>query len=114
MKRRGFIRALATTPAVPALLAQQAPPAGSPATVPGGRGAARGGPGRGGGGGEEVPKNPHTEGKGGGGGGQDVPKIPLADENEAAEGVHKFFTAPQFATLRKLGGVLVPPVKGNV
>ena len=38
----------------------------------------------------------------------------MADENEAAEGVHKFFTPPQFATLKKLGGVLIPPVKGNV
>lgn len=99
MKRRGFIRALAATPAVPALIAQQsapqtAPPATPVVPLPGGRGAGRGG--------------------GRGGAAADVPHIPLTSGNDVAEGVHRFFTAPQYATLRKLGAILVPPVKENI
>src|SRR4051794_10095376 len=93
MKRRGFIRALAAVPAVPALVAQQPIPATG---LPGaGRAAARGLQGRGGAG---------TEG----------PKISLADANEGAEGNPHFFNAAQFATLHKLASVLMPPVKGNI
>ena len=92
MKRRGFIRALAATPAVPALIAQQ-PAAPAP------------------------PQAPPAAGRGGGGRGfgpTDPPHIPLVESNDVAAGGRKFFTAAQFGTLKKLGAVLVPPVKGNI
>jgi hypothetical protein len=31
-----------------------------------------------------------------------------------AEGGRRFFTVPQFATLKKLGAIFVPPLKGNI
>lgn len=90
MKRRGFIRALATTPAASALLAQQ--PA-APASQAPGRGAGRGG------------------GRGAAG---EVQQLPLTSANDVAESGRRFFTVPQYATLRKLGATFVPPLKGNV
>lgn len=78
---------MAATPAVPALLA----PTPVPAQAPGaGRAGGRGG----------APTDP--------------PRIPLTDANETSEGGRKFFTAPQFATLKKLGAILLPPLKGNI
>lgn len=99
MKRRGFIKAIAVTPTVTTLVAQQ--PANPPATTspaaspaaPGGRG------GRGG---------------GGRGGAQEVPHIELTSVDETADTATHFFTAQQFATLKKLGAMLVPPIKGSV
>lgn len=82
---------MAATPAVPALLAQNPVPAPVPGVGrAGGRGVGRGG----------APTDP--------------PKIPLADAGETSEGGRKFFTAAQFATLKKLGSILLPPLKGNI
>jgi len=81
MKRRRFLKAIAATPAVPALVAQQ--------TAPPGRG-------------------------GGGRGAQEVAHIELAEAAEFAEPVSKFFSAQEFAALKKLSGLLVPPVAGNI
>jgi hypothetical protein len=88
MKRRRFIKALAAVPAVPALVAQQAAPPQP------GRGA------RGGGGGR--------------GGAQEVAQLPLAEADAIADPVARFFTAQQFAALRRLSGILVPPGAGNI
>jgi Gluconate 2-dehydrogenase subunit 3 len=97
MKRRRFIKAIAAAPAVPALLAQQPPAAALPATpVPPlapGRGAGRGGPGR--------------------GGAQEVAHIELTELDAVAETTPKFFTPTQFAALRKLSAILLPPLKGS-
>src|SRR6266853_972304 len=86
MRRRRFISAIAAAPAVPALLAQQAQQA-PPATPPG---------------------------RGRGGGGASVPRIAVIESDEAADTVARYFSPLQFATLRKLAGVLVPPVKGSI
>ena len=92
MKRRRFLQALSTAPAVPALV-QQSDAQQVPATVP-------------------APAEPGRSGRGGATG--QVPHIPVGTPDDSADTVAKFFTAGQFATLRKLAGILVPPVKGNV
>jgi Gluconate 2-dehydrogenase subunit 3 len=94
MKRRRFIKAIAAAPAAPALLAQQPPaPAATTAPPPApGRGAGRGGLGR---------------------GAQEVAHIELTELDAVAEITPKFFTPTQFAALRKLSGVLLPPLKGS-
>ncbi len=85
MKRRRFLQALSTAPAVPALV--QEANAQQPGRAGGGRGT---------------------------GAATDIPHIPVAAPDDAADTVAKFFTPAQFATLRKLAGILVPPVKGNL
>lgn len=88
MKRRRFISAVAAAPAVPALLAQQTTQTPPPAPAPGrGRG---------------------------GFGAQAVPRIPVTGPDETAATVNKFFSPAQFAALRKLAGIMVPPVKGSI
>ncbi len=96
MKRRRFLTALAAAPAAPALLAQQrvqqrvqqsaesTPPA-APA----------------------PPANPP------GLGAQNVRKIEVTVPDGVAEPEARFFNAPQFAALRRLSEVLMPPLKGN-
>jgi hypothetical protein len=42
-----------------------------------------------------------------------VPKLPTVESDLTAEAAPHFFTAVQFATLRKLGATLMPPLKGN-
>jgi hypothetical protein len=95
MKRRRFITAIAAAPVAPALLAQQQTPV-SPATpaapAPVGRGGGRGGGGR---------------------GAQVVPQIELTELDAVGDTTPKFFTAAQFAALRKLSGILLPPLKGS-
>jgi hypothetical protein len=86
MKRRRFLQAVAATPAVSALVAQQ-PPTPPPASAPAGRG--------------------------GGFGPTSVEKLKSIEADTAGEGKPSFFTAAQFAALRKLGEVLMPPVKNN-
>jgi hypothetical protein len=89
MKRRRFIKALAAAPAVPALVAQQSatpvpPGAASPQAGPGGRAT------------------------------QEAARLSLAEAGEVADTVAHFFTTQQFAALRKLSGILVPPVGHNI
>jgi len=43
-----------------------------------------------------------------------VPRVPLVEVDEAADTVARYFSPAQFATLRKLAGILVPPIKGNI
>jgi hypothetical protein len=43
-----------------------------------------------------------------------VPRIPLVEADETADTVARYFSPIQLATLRKLAGILVPPVKGNI
>lgn len=91
MKRRRFMQALAAVPAAP-LVAQQAvaqqaaQPAAAPQTPPGGRF----------------------------GGAQAAPPLQTtAAETVADPAPPSFFNGQQFAALRKLGGLLQPPLKGN-
>lgn len=92
------MQALVAAPAVPLVAqqaAQQAPPATPPAAPPG-----------------AVP--------GGGRGGrfgaaQPTPALQTTAADLVADPVNpRFFTAAQFAALRKLGGLLQPPLKGNL
>jgi hypothetical protein len=94
MKRRRFMQALAAAPAVPAL-AQQVRPAGPAA---GGNAPA---PGRGRG------------GRGSFGAEQGVKQFDLTEPDAVAETTARFFTAAQFGALKKLSGVLMPPMGGN-
>ncbi|MDQ6700192.1 MAG: gluconate 2-dehydrogenase subunit 3 family protein [Acidobacteriota bacterium] len=89
MKRRNFVRALTAVSAAPALLAQQQP-AGQPA--PG------------------VPANPTQPVEPPRQAGGELPKFDMAVPDAAAEMMPDFFTAQQFAALRKLCGVLMPAV----
>jgi Gluconate 2-dehydrogenase subunit 3 len=41
------------------------------------------------------------------------PKIETVATDQAAEPVLRFFTAPQFAALRRLSGILMPPLNGS-
>lgn len=89
MKRRHFVKALAAVPAAPALVAQQQP-AGQPA--PG------------------VPANPTQPVEPPPRAGGELPKFDIAVPDAAAEMMPDFFTARQFAALRKLCAILMPPV----
>ena len=90
MKRRRFLQTIAATPAVP-LAAQQAasaPPAQAPAGGRGGGGAFRG---------MQSPQPLET----------------TATDEAAQAAAPSFFTADQFATLRRLGALLEPPLNGH-
>ena len=88
MKRRAFIRVLTAAPAAPLLVAQQAPtpPPAAPPTdaARSARGAA----------------------------GAQVQQFAVASADTVAAPAPSFFTAPQFATLRRLGNLLVAPRDG--
>jgi hypothetical protein len=85
MKRRGFVRGLILAPAAQvALSAQQPPP--QQTTSPA----------------RQNPQQP-----------PDVPKLKVTAVDLAADTTPHFFSADQFATLQKLGGMLMPPMKGN-
>jgi hypothetical protein len=84
MKRRNFVQSLLLAPAAPvALTAQQ--PAPVPA-VPA----------------RQFSRQPHN-----------VPDLKVTQVDLTAETSQHFFTPEQFATLEKLGSVLVPPLGGN-
>jgi Gluconate 2-dehydrogenase subunit 3 len=92
MKRRGFVKSLIALPAVPALAAPQQAPAQTPAA------------------------QPPAGGRGGGAGGRfgqgNIPKFELTQAEVVGEPTQRFFTGPQFAALRKLSDVLMPPMRG--
>lgn len=91
MKRRRFMQALAAVPAAPLVAQQAAPPTATPQAPPAGRG-------------------------GGGrfGGAQATPPLETTAADLVADpAAPSFFNAQQFAALRKLGGLLQPPLKGN-
>jgi hypothetical protein len=97
MRRRGFVKALVAVPAAPALIAQQAPPAPAPGVQ------ANPAPG--------IPLNPTQPVEPPGRAAAELPKIEIAIPDVAAEPMPHFFTPPEFAALRKLCGILMPPVK---
>src|SRR5687768_4299559 len=85
MRRRRFVQALAIAPAATAL-AQQ------PATPP-----------------AQQPVQPGRGGRFGG----SVPKLEITDTDAVGQTAQRFFTPPQFAALRKLSDILMPPMRGN-
>lgn len=90
MKRRRFVQTLAGVPVASALAQQQtSPPAvgTSPLPVTGGRGSGRFA--------------------------QNIPRLEITDSNLVGQAVPRFFTAQQFAALRKLSDLLMPPMDGN-
>jgi len=95
MKRRNFVRSLIAAPAAPAALfgEQSAPPQTSPRQQPPPQPNT---PAR------QVPRQPHA-----------VPQLEVTAVDLTGHPAPGYFTAAQFATLRKLGGILVPPLKNN-
>jgi hypothetical protein len=92
MKRRRFVQNLLVVPAaapVGALAAQETKPQQQPQPQPNT-------PAR------QMPRQPPT-----------VPKLTVVELDTAAETSRHFFTDTQFATLEKLGAVMVPPIKNN-
>ncbi len=99
MKRRNFVHSLLVAPVVPAVVpelanGQQAPPpktAPQQQPVPQPNTPAR-----------QVPRQP-----------PEVPKLNVVAPDLTAEPAPHYFTHTQFATLRKLAEMLVPPIKNN-
>jgi len=92
MKRRNFVRSLLVTPAVPAVLISEEPAKTATAqpaaqTVPPERNGAV----------QPV----------------EVPRLDVTPLDLAGQPAPQFFTATQFGTLRKLAGILLPPLKGS-
>jgi hypothetical protein len=91
MKRRSFMKTLAAAPAAPALLAQQPSPQAEPPTA---AAPAAGGRGRGGAAAQDI-------------------HLDVVSPDNVAEPETRFFTPAQFAALRKLSDLLMPPMRGN-
>jgi len=86
MKRRGFVKGLLVTPAVP-LIAHQNQPLSAPATPP--------------------PAAPRPVS-------QAIPnKLAMVEVDAAAQTTQHYFKPDQFAALEKLGEVMVPPLDGK-
>lgn len=96
MKRRNFVQNLLLAPVAPAVAAAagQAPPE---------KAAAHAKP-------ETEPKTPVRRRPWGP---QRVPKLDLTGVDLTGQPAPHYFTAAQFATLQKLGALLVPPLKNN-
>lgn len=84
MKRRRFFQAMAATPAIPALLGQQ--PVMQPGPPP-----------------LQAPQDPRAAAA--------PAKLDTAIPDDAASMTPRFFTADQFAALRKLSQTILPPIK---
>ncbi len=100
MKRRSFVQSLLITPAVPAAAAaaqQTAAPATPPKTAPQQQPAPQ----------ANTPANQNPRQP------PEVPTLQVTEVDLTAQAAPHFFTAVQFATLQKLGAVLMPPLKGN-
>lgn len=82
MRRRGFVKALAAIPAAPAMLAQQ------PAQAP-------------------VPSAPPVRSPS-----DELPVLNASTPDVAGEMTPRFFSAVQFAALRKVSDLLMPPLNG--
>ena len=91
MKRRGFVKTLIALPAAHELAAQQPSPANPPTPA----------------------AQPPAGGRGGGGrfGQGNIPKFELTQTELVGEPTQRFFSPPQFAALRKLSEVLMPPLR---
>ncbi|MDR3698666.1 MAG: gluconate 2-dehydrogenase subunit 3 family protein [Candidatus Sulfopaludibacter sp.] len=97
MRRRRFMQALAALPAAP-IVAQQVTPQASTSTAP------------------PAAPPPGTTGRRGGrfGGAQATPSLQTTAADLVADPAPPaFFNAQQFAALRKLAGLLQPPLKGS-
>ena len=86
MKRRRFVKGLLALPAAPALVAQQQPASGGNQAAP--------------------PGNVSSQAAGE----SPAPETTISDF--AAEMMPRFFTPTQFAALRQLSGILMPPING--
>src|SRR3954471_14266790 len=86
MKRRKFFQAVAAAGSVPALVGQQ-PPSAQPSPPPL----------------SQQPQQPPAN----------TPPLETAIVDAAAEPLPRFFTAQQFAALRKLSAILQPAVNGT-
>lgn len=86
MRRRGFVKALAAIPAAPVLLAQQPPP--QPAVVQPSTAA---------------PERPPSD---------ELPTLTPSVPDAAAEMMPRYFSPAQFSALRRLSGLLMPPMNG--
>lgn len=95
MKRRNFVRSLLVTPVAPAVVlgGQTGPTQTSPRQQP--------------------PPQPNTPARQFSRQPHDVPHLGVTEVDLAGQPAPGYFTAVQFATLRKLGGILVPPLKNN-
>lgn len=95
MKRRKFVQSLLIAPAAPAAVAagQAVAPKATPQQqpVPQPNTPAR-----------QVPRQPPQ-----------VPKLEVTAVDLAGQAAPHYFTTAQFATLRKLSGILLPPLKNN-
>jgi hypothetical protein len=89
MKRRGFVRGLLLAPAAQAALSAQQPPAAAPATPP-----------------ATQPARPARNMQG-------PARLNVTSADLTAEAPQLYFSKEQFATLEKLAGVFMPPMKGN-
>jgi hypothetical protein len=90
MKRRNFVQSLLATPVIPGVLAaEQAATKETPASQ------------------AKERRRSFRHGP------TNVPHLPLTAPDLAAEPAPHYFTETQFATLRKLGEILQPPLKGN-
>lgn len=97
MQRRRFFKTIAALPAAPALLAQatqtpppQRPPQTTPPTAPGG-----------------------SAFSGGRGGASNIPTFQETAPELVADAEPIFFTPPQFAALRRLSALFMPPLDGS-
>lgn len=99
MHRRRFVKALAAAPAVPALLAQQPNPAATPT------GPANPAPG--------IPQNSALGVQPPPSANRELPKLDASLPDDVAETMPRYFTATQFAALKKLSDLLMPSEAGK-
>ncbi len=94
MRRRNFVRSLLITPVAPAVLAAgQAATNTAPAQQP--------------------PPQPNTPARQVSRQPTEVPQLEVTAVDLAGQPAPRYFTAVQFSTLRKLGALLMPPLKNN-
>jgi Gluconate 2-dehydrogenase subunit 3 len=94
MKRRNFVQSLLITPVAPAVVSAQTAPPAEPARqqpLPRANPQMR-----------QPPQQPH-----------EIPKLATTDADLTAQTAPQYFTTVEFATLRKLGEILMPPLKEN-
>ena len=94
MKRRRFLKAMVAAPAAPALVM---PALGQQPAAPGPQGTAPVPQG------QQTSQSPPSP---------EIPRLETAVADDAAEMLPKFFNQAQFAALRKLSGILMPPIQG--
>jgi hypothetical protein len=91
MKRRGFFKTFAALPAAKALIAQTPPPAAT----------------------QQSTTPAPTAARGGRGGPPNIPAFAETAPEVVADSQTAFFAPAQFAALRRLSALLMPPINGN-